>query len=255
MHDDYTEITRLLDFKLYHVFMLSFLRQIGVVAILFIPAAIVLWRGKKHGMLIFLSLNIILIPLFHMALKAQYTGYSRFMLLLVPVFLAAANITFSYIAEKNKRAVLIIVSSCIAVNIYMTPLNFDGTKKSFWGNPIFDTSEHYYPYRKMIRWLKKNYNPGKNRVLFANNGYPYRGLQFYLLKFNWHPFHLVSNDTDLTDICRKAEKSDIDVIVFKPPPDHPEYQPELGCDYNFEHKVRNTEHSLITYKRADQTDS
>ena len=243
----FPKIERLLDFDIYKAVLFSFYEQIGVIALFCIPGVIILLKEKRYNFLCFLFLNIFMISLFHMFLGTEVTGYSRYTLLLVPAFLCIANITLCFLINK-KKFVFFLVFSCIIINFLMIPLNADGTKKSFWGNPLFDTSEHYYPYREMILWLKENY--ASEKILFANNGYPYRGLEFYLLKFNWNPRYIISNDADLMKICKKSEKSGIDIIVYKPSPDDSEYKTALECDYFFEHKISNMEHSLIAYKKS-----
>ncbi len=77
-----------------------------------------------------------------------------------------------------------MAGAIISANLLMSPVNIDGTKVPFWGNYLYDISEHYYPYQEALSWLKATSN--HERVLFAgmDDGYYF---DFYFDKLDWHP--------------------------------------------------------------------
>ncbi|NMC60358.1 MAG: hypothetical protein GYA51_13390 [Candidatus Methanofastidiosa archaeon] len=73
--------------------------------------------------------------------------------------------------------VLLVVT--ITANIIISPINMDGTKKPFWGNYNYDTSEHYYPFDTAFKLLKQKQ---VNNILISDMTYPYY-YKFYLSKY------------------------------------------------------------------------
>ncbi len=76
--------------------------------------------------------------------------------------------------------------ACIILvgNLFISPINLDGTKKARWGSYLIDIADQYYPYEDALTWIKENY-PNR-RILLTGLYYPYR-LSFYFEKLECYP--------------------------------------------------------------------
>jgi hypothetical protein len=242
----FIELQLLKEMDVYLALLRSFPIQIGIISFFLLPATVILFREKAHARLLLAYVIIILISLFHMIFATNYTGYSRYTLLLVPAFLAAVTHAFTFLKSRHFVIVVSIII-CIASNLLLSPLNADGTKKPYWGNDLLDTSEHYYPYKEAIGWLKNHHFADK--ILLCKNSYPYYSLHFYFQKFKWQPQYAVNSSANMHNICRQAEIENVDVIVYQgfqqdlPPP--------VGiCNYPLEKEIKNMAYSIFIYKKS-----
>ena len=198
----------------------SFIEQLGPFLILFLAGCFLLLRRKEYLVLGFLMSLFILYPLFFAFDTARYAGYSRFNLFILPPVLATAGVVIRELIGKQKLVSIILAGAILVVNIWMSPVNLDGTKKPYWGNYLADTSEHYYPYREAVEWLKTNHS--QDRILFTGMHYPYISFAFYFSKFDWEPDNkilLTENTNDqmgaLSEALARAATENFDVLCYQ----------------------------------------
>lgn len=186
-------IQGLINISVYRAIVQSFFEQFGLLAILFCVGCILLYIRREYATLFFLLIIIISFQLFYVTdQKGIYAGYSRFNLFILPSILAGTLISVKYFIKYKKAIEIIIPSIIICINLWITPINLDGTKKPLWGNYLIDTSEHYYPYRIALSWVHDNYDNAS--ILSTSLNYPYY-FEFYFEKLNWYP--KFNNEKDL----------------------------------------------------------
>ena len=177
------DISGLLKKSVYLTLAGAFTEQFGSFFLLFILGCGLLISEKDFSSVFFYLLTFVFISLFHVTDNIAYTGYSRFNLFILPVVLAGAIVIIEKLTNHT-RALMIIASGIIAVNLLVSPVYLDGSKEAFWGNYFIDTSEHYFPYQKALTWLKKNYYDSK--ILFISGDYSYN-FEYYFYQLDWHP--------------------------------------------------------------------
>ena len=181
-----------------------------------------------------------------------YAGYSRWNLFLLPPFIAGSCFLFEYISEKGRIAAWSTAVIVIAVNLTMTPVQADGTRKPLWGVGRYDAAEHYYPYESTIRWLSKHH--GDDKIYFTGMYYHYH-FWLYFDRYMWHPeFEMAKvSDKELDDarniprMLSKARAGGFPVVVYHLlGKDIPEV---ATAGYEIERTFRNQSHTLIVYHR------
>ena len=141
----------------YSTLLRSFYDQLGLPFFLLFCAScfFLFWKKEFLQAGFFLSL-FVLYPAFFAVDTLIYTGYSRFNLFIIPPVLAGAWILIKRLMESRKIIGTITACAILTINLWASPVFIDGTKKPLWGNYLTDTSEHYYPYREALTWLKTN---------------------------------------------------------------------------------------------------
>jgi hypothetical protein len=162
--------------------------QFGVFITLFFVGVFVAIKWRKMERAVFWSLAFLLVPA-TLVLDSGgiYAGYSRFNLLILPPVLAGAGLGLQWIARRRLPLPVLAVV-LLGSNILLSPINLDGTKRPLWGSYLVDTSEHYYPYREALLWLKDQHTTG--RILFADLDYEYL-FEFYFRQMDWRPRYQV----------------------------------------------------------------
>ncbi len=179
------DLSALLSTQVYRALGQSYLEQFGLIVVLFAVGCAVLARRRDYVTLLFLGLIGLLLPIAQAVDHGgQYAGYSRFNLLVLPAILAGSRVALRDFVPRMRRAAALVPVVLIAANLLMTPVNADGTKAPYWGNYLFDTSEHYYPFREAITWLRDD--PRGGSILFAGWNYGYH-FDFYFQQLQWHP--------------------------------------------------------------------
>jgi hypothetical protein len=213
-------ISNLANSVVYRTIARSFLEQFGAPFLLLFGGGCLLlfWENEYLTAGFFLSL-FMLYPLFFASDIFIYTGYSRFNLFVLPPVLAGAIILINRLTNYRKILEGAVVCAVLALNLWISPVFIDGSKKPLWGNYLADTSEHYYPYREALDWLKNN--DSDKRILFTGMYYPY-DFDFYFTQLNWTPnnkvFKTNRGDSDSVSLSRaliEAEQDKIDVILFQ----------------------------------------
>ncbi|MBN2030664.1 hypothetical protein JW824_10520 [bacterium] len=200
------QISNLMNLSIYPVLLRSFFEQFGGFFLLFIVGGLLLWQKRETASFLFYIVLLILVPSFHILDNIDYTGYSRFNLFLVPLIIMASTVLINKMINKKRILSLMIALAFIGLHYRLSPLNGDGTKKPYWGNYLIDTSEHYYPYRKTLLWLKENHH--NDEILFTGMYYPYY-LGFYFRQLEWYP----TRSIQLVDQNRNENKEFIENLL------------------------------------------
>ena len=181
-----SDFSQLIDPEVYITLTRSFWDQFGPFIFLFFGGCLVLAYRRHYRALLFLVIAFGADLMFHVIDDAGYIwiGYSRFNLFLAPIVIAGAYYLLRFLSDNRPRWTGYLLVVVIAVNVILSPVNIDGTKKPLWGNYLSDTSEHYYPYGKAISWMKDQH-PSDN-IMFAGMDYVYY-FEFYFQKFEWFP--------------------------------------------------------------------
>lgn len=204
----------------------AFRQQYGPLLLLFLVGSLLLVRNKKAFLAMALWALFLLYPIFHSLDDPRFIGYSRFNLFSLAPILAGSTVVLDHLLEQGGRLLRqrklitgLLLAAIILVNLWMSPINADGTKQPMWGNYVYDTSEHYYPYPEVLSWLKTRNMKGT--ILFAGRKYPYR-FAFYFLKLGWKPSFedrgtepLNDVITDLAQSLQYAEKKKHNVVVYQ----------------------------------------
>ncbi len=243
----------------YSTLLRSFYDQLGLpFLLLFCGSCIFLiWKKEILQAGFFLSL-FFLYPAFFAVDTLIYTGYSRFNLFILPPVLAGAWILIKRLMEKRRIIGTITACAILALNLWSSPVFIDGTKKPLWGNYLTDTSEHYYPYREALTWLKTNH--GEEPILFAGMYYPYPFV-FYFDQLDWTPLTTVSytnyidsNSLSLSRALVQAEDDNINIVLFQ---DLGNEEPDSITSapmFHIEKIFQNDAHILIVYHRNLRSD-
>jgi hypothetical protein len=193
------------DPSIYRAIAQSLAEQFGLWALLFIAGVVMLWRKGRILQAIFLSLICAVYAVFF-ALDTQgmYAGYSRFNLLIAPAIITGSVIPIKEIGRLGRMPSLLAASVIIAANLLISPVHMDGSKVPLWGNYLYDTSDHYYPYRDALAWLKDT--AGEDSILFTGLDFQY-DFEFYFGQLDWHPrrtFQFVTYAPDPADDFQMA---------------------------------------------------
>ncbi|MDR3574635.1 MAG: hypothetical protein P4L50_12280 [Anaerolineaceae bacterium] len=212
-------LSSLIDLSAYQAIGLSLLQQFGPYLLFFIGGLILLLVRKEYAVSGFFILLIVFIPLFHAVDELVYAGYSRFNLFILAPILVGSSIFFKWFFERKKVFATASLAGIIFINLFISPINSDGSKVPYWGNYLIDTSEHYYPYTAALSWIKYN-DPGAH-IIFAGANYPYK-FYFDFNKLNWFPklYSLQakigqSDASALSNVIRQSDKTNNVVILFQ----------------------------------------
>lgn len=243
----------LLKTDIYPILIRSWFTQMGILPILFVVGCAQLYRSRNFTTLAFVLLSFFFIPFFHMLDNYQYSGYSRFNLFLIPIF-TTGILPFMKRISRKKVLTGAILLCVILTNSIIWPINRDGTRPSGWGNGLIDTSEHFYPYPRTLKWIKTNYPSGK--ILFADLRYKYF-FKFYFNKLQWHPEYQVlemnqdrKGNTHLNDILSSDDYLVFDIVVKhienrRVPSD------TVGCCFKLKKTIKNQANLLAVYTRQE----
>lgn len=246
-------IQNIIDPTIYPVILRAIIEQTGAWFILFIAGCVLLVIKKKYLVLLFYLAQFFGFVLFFGLDQKIYIGYSRFYLFLLPPILAASHFLIRFIIEKKRLISYFLLVLVLAVSLLLSPIQVDGTKKPYWGNYLFDTSEHYYPVDDAFAWLKEN--DADNSVLMAGIYYRYFH-HFYFVKLDWFPDlfeQLISepqNDdqVNLGLALEQAEKKGYQNILFFVQGDEIPIVSE-GNMYSQKEIFKNMSHIIVLFSR------
>ncbi len=240
------DFSNLFTLEAYTAYARSFAEQFSLFTVLFIGGCIVYIYEKKYGYVSFLIFSILATMSFHIVDNIVYAGYSRFSLFLMPQILAGAVNCINYLIKLEKIRILFIVLPLLTVNLLLSPVNYDGTKKPFWGNYLCDTSEHYYPYPDVLNWLKKKHY--SDIIIFSGMDYPYY-LKFYFNKINWFPEYCKIDAKELAAFQKISEQASAEkkfVVVFHESGNNSSFLKEQDM-FLFEKRFVNQAHAISVY--------
>jgi hypothetical protein len=210
-------IKNLFDPSTYSVLSNSFFEQFGVFILLFFISIIYLIMKKNWFLIITYLGYFVILGVFFALDDWKYIGYSRFNLFILPIILTA---TTSLIGSLiNKKGILIfLIGLMITTNLVFSPILSDGTKKPFWGNYNYDTSEHYYPYKEVVSFIKDTHI--KPQILITGLFREYY-IRFIFSKLDWRPKYdfLLSeakrgNWDEISAVLAYASKNGYDNVIY-----------------------------------------
>ncbi|HSG45755.1 MAG TPA: hypothetical protein VLA72_21640 [Anaerolineales bacterium] len=245
----FPHLPNLFDPTLYTFIWRSLAEQFGLYILFFLAGCILLIIKREYLLLLcYLSIIVITLAFFIMDDKA-FIGYSRFNLYILPPILAVTSFFIDWVFLQKRTIGILLIISALFVNLLISPVNFDGTKKAYWGNYMIDTSEHYYPYQDAFIWLMNNYK--NERVLFTGLDFQY-SFQFYWNKLGWKPRRdglKTENSSDestaVSKILDKADREGFDFVVYRVLEENFIQSQEIGKFQSI--TIKNSAHTLIIY--------
>lgn len=212
-------ISNLTNIVVYRTIGRAFLEQFGApFLLLFGAGCLLLILSKEYLQAGFFISLCIFYPLFHASDILIYTGYSRFNLFVIPAILAGASTSIQRLMKYRKNIGMVSACVVLVVNLWISPVFIDGTKKPLWGNYLTDTSEHYYPYREALVWVKNNF--GSEHIMFAGMYYPYQ-FDFYFRQLDWMPNYYtymtryIDDSFSLSQALAEARSGNFDILLFQ----------------------------------------
>lgn len=248
------QISNLWNISLYGILLKSFFEQFGSFLIFFLVGIILLIRQKSYKESVFLLFVFIGIPLFHILDNSSFTGYSRFNLFVLAPILSGSVRMIKSVGNWNKNFYSLLVVATISVNLFLSPINMDGTKEPLWGNYLVDTSEHYYPYEKALIWLKETNRD--NQIIFSGMNYRYK-FKFYFNALKWWPNHKiiminknVNQNEAILQVLADAKQDGINIVLYHLTNEGIPDQQELS-GFIVKKIFRNQAHSLVVFMKTD----
>lgn len=248
------QIPNLWNISLYGIILKSFIEQFGFFLIFFAVGIILLIRQRSYQEAVFLLLVFIGIPLFHLLDNFKFTGYSRFNLFILAPILAGFVVMIKSVENWNKNFYSLIAVSTLSLNLFLSPINLDGTKVPLWGNYLADTSEHYYPYKKALIWLKET-NPD-DQIIYSGMNYGYK-FKFYYKALNWRQNYkiiIIDNDSNqneaLLQVLADANQDGINIVLYQLTNEDLPDKHELS-GFIVKRFFRNQAHSLVVFMKTD----
>ncbi len=243
----------LLDPRLAPVLLRSFLEQFGLLFLLFLAGLGLLAGRRQFRKALFLLAAVIATTLFHLLDAAKYAGYSRFNLFVLPAVLAGSVVFLQFVGTKKKWYLPALAALLLASNLALSPVNWDGSKKPYWGNYLDRMpAEHYYPYRQALAWLKEHGPPAA--IQFAGMGSAYY-FDFYFDQLDWHPPHELLKDSPAGDpatlraLLQRASQKGVDCVVVRGEGDIAELQQAGAAEQWRVQLFRNRAHSLLVFTK------
>jgi hypothetical protein len=237
----------------YRTIARAFLQQFGVpLLLLFAGGCLLLVLKKEYIQVGFLLSVVCLYPLFHASDVLAYTGFSRFDLFVLPAVLAGAGVLIKRALIHRNILGGAVVAAVLVINLCLSPILFDGTRKPAWGIYMINTTARTYPYREALSWLKTGH--ADDRILFSGMYYPYR-FDFYFDQLNWTPTYevLLTNqpDSDSVSLGRalaEAKKGKFNLVLFQVMGHTPPQVGEMGA-FSEKKIFKNEAYLLILYER------
>jgi len=247
------QLSNLIQPKAYIAFAKSFIEQFGVFMLFFIGGCILLVKRKEYATVAFFLLAFVGIPLFHITDNWIFAGYSRFNLFVLPLVLTGSAVFFCWVYERKKAASLVMGCLAIVASLAITPIRLDGSKQPYWDSYNINTSEHYYPYREAITWLKDTHPNEKVLIVGWTTSYY---IDFYAGKYDWKNWEVLKRDRKIRNeadfishalATAKKQKTPV-VLVHVISVEFPVVTENSG--YQQEMIIQNSGHSLIVYRQG-----
>jgi len=240
--------------RLYGIVLRSLWEQCGLTLLVAAGGLLLLAYRRRWTVMGFVGAALALQVAFHLAaVDRGYAGYSRFNLLLVPEIVFAAWCFVVWLLRKGRAWTLALLGMCLAANVSMVPINFDGTHRTGWGDSAISTSERYYPYRAAAAYINRHHR--REKVLHAGLVHSYY-LRFYLApevryRMLLHKRSHANESVRWREAIEAAQREGFDVILFQAdtwllPPIDP------GGGFQVERVFRNAEHSLFLLVRRGE---
>jgi hypothetical protein len=231
----------------YAVFLRAMGEQFGPAAILFPAGLVLLVLQRRIRALVFVVLAFAACGGLHLLDDGRYLGYSRFLLLLGPLVVFGVHECVRWATRRSAIALIIGLLLVAGANLVLCPLNLDGARKSGWGQYRLDISEHYYPYREALRYVRQRY--GDRPVLMTGMHYAYYH-SYYVGTSSRIAQRLLPEDTgygDVAAVLRWARQNGYRHVLYHVP-DKPSRMPLRPAGYEQERVFTNSAHGLVLYR-------
>jgi hypothetical protein len=209
------------EWNTYANYFISIFEQFGALLFLYLFGLHQCLKRKSYLEVLFFSLAPLLIYLFFAADSAGiYKGYARFNLLLLPFLIYPCGVAIQKILSQSIKLRWVLVSALFGIQLFLYPLHLNGTKKAYWGDYFYDTSEHYYPFYEAFGKAKAE---GVSQITYLSNNY-----QPYYYRFNFALSHLdyypnlniqtnmaVFNESDALGLIQNAFASGAEVVILQ----------------------------------------
>ena len=171
--------------KVYQLFLESIGIQFGVILILFIIGAVYSLKEKLWIWFITLGLCGAILLFYAIDSGGIFIGYSRFNLFFIPLVLLGFY-TFS-LKMKDSKFLYPILFTLIITNLFMCPINIDGSRDLTWENCIDCPNmsvDMIYPYHEALDWFSENHDsPDIELSIIKQREYYYPYKEYYRKKY------------------------------------------------------------------------
>jgi hypothetical protein len=180
----------LLEISNYRILAAALWEQYGWVLLLAGAGAFLLARQKRWLLLGICLATTAGYTLFYLAdgavvldhgiWRPKYIGHARFMLCWLP---AVAVFSVRALERLAKPLAWSATAIILAGNLWVYPVRADAAPNAHWGDYVYDTSDHFYPYDVVFAQCQSKF-PRTRRlaVVGADFYYPYT---FYQRRWNW----------------------------------------------------------------------
>lgn len=240
--------TNLFDLHLPVRLALSLWESFGPLLPLALAGAASLAARGRWAPLAFLSLACAGSAALHYLDDHNFIGYSRFNLFLLPGLLALAWEAVRRLQALRPRLAAPLLAAAVGMNVILSPVNADGSKRPFWGVYGVDVGEHYYPYRQALAFLEARH--GGVRVRLTGHHYRYFAA-FYTGRADWPEQVLMEPQADETAqveaALAAAERDGVEAVLYQLRGEPPRLPAAHG--YARARIFRNRAHALVLFSR------
>jgi len=172
----------LTDWRLYGVLARAYAQQIGPVLLMSAAgfALLAAWaRPRRWSTLVFLVAALAAQNALHLVDFKNYVGYSRFSLFSAPMLLVPACLALDWTARRSRWVTGLLLAALLAGNLWLCPIEHDGSRKPGWGDPDpwHSVTDWSYPYRDVCRYLNTHHIGKGVAFVFQEYYYP---VEYYL---------------------------------------------------------------------------
>ncbi len=231
------------DLSIYKLFFITIWEQFGLVLPI---AAIAFLFLKSIGTWerIFISVTTVITFVFYLLdFGGIFIGYSRFNLFFAPFILVL--FCKGIFEIKNEWVANIALAGIICTNLYLSPINVDGSRYLNWERCIDCVNmsvDMVYPINEALNWASSNLKKEDYQIhILKPRKYYYPYKEFYLKKYQWKPsidFGVIDSEYFKIQLANLLEKpTDKKRAIIVQPPKNWELPKALSPSQNFELKT------------------
>jgi hypothetical protein len=164
----------LVDWNLYGVLARSYAQQFGPILLLTAAGFALLAAQHRRVTIAFFVAALAAQISLHLMDYEGYVGYSRFNLFAAPMLLVPACAAMDWIARRSRGATELLLVGLLAANVWLCPIEPDGSRKAGWGDsePRHSVTDWSYPFRDACRYVSAHY--AGQGAAFVFEGFSYR---------------------------------------------------------------------------------
>jgi len=179
------DFSGLISLEIYQIFFASLFFQFGILLFLFVLGAIFSFKEKVWIWLLTAGICGAILLFYTIDSGGIFVGYSRFNLFFIPLILLGFC---GFVLKLNSsRFFYPILLFTIFFNLFLSPINIDGSRNVNWENCIDCKNmsvDMVYPYHEALEWYSKNYDANATEFTIIKQReyyYPYK--EFYRKKY------------------------------------------------------------------------